>query len=59
MTKPFGCKDVYKEQNLNKIFSKALDTSIRQIMRGYWNTQNKTASLYDLDLHATTLLKLQ
>lgn len=41
----------------NAILMKGLKRSIRQGMRGYWNSK-KSASLHDLAFHATSLLKL-
>lgn len=56
VTKAIRCGDLYKEHDMNEIFTKGLEKFIRQSMKGYWPSQNST-SFHNLD--ATLLLKLQ
>lgn len=51
------CRDVFEEQDHNKIYIKDLNKSITHNMRWYWSSK-KSASLQKLAFHATFTLKL-
>lgn len=55
--KAFRHGDVYEEDDLNEIFLKRLNMSMRKSVRGYWAT-HQSASPQDLEFHGTTLLAI-
>lgn len=50
-------ENLYGKHDMNDIRIKELDESIRQTMRGYWDSR-QLAILHDLAFHSTSLLKL-
>lgn len=57
VARAFRDGDVYEEYDLNEIFMKGLDTSIRQSIKGY-KASGQSASLNGVAFYATLLLKL-
>lgn len=54
----FWCGVVFKNHDINGIFTKGLTKSIRRSVNGY-RASLESASLHDLAFHATPLVKLQ